>query len=305
LGTLPGVDYATPGSVPNKAAKYIVQAADASLANAQDLSALAAGLLKQTGGVMGRALPGTDYVAGAGQGTEFDGSGNLNNIFALLETRSKYMLRGRSLAAFPGEAAILWDDFVQTAAVGSPPLWAVGGGGSASSNHQPAGSGGGVLQMTTGATAGSTSQWTSVAGIVSNISTARWYFAARFKVVTTPDAVSTEILGLLNFAANKTIGLGVVGALDSAHFIIQYDGNLTGSKLSLGVSVDTALHVFEMWGTGSAVVNASIDGGTPVQVTQAAAPADALQALLVVKNGTTAAAQTMQTDWVLAMGARI
>ncbi len=58
-----GSDYAVPSVVPNKAAKYIVQQADASVPNAQAMGALATGLVKNTTttGVQSIAVGDTDY----------------------------------------------------------------------------------------------------------------------------------------------------------------------------------------------------------------------------------------------------
>ena len=64
-GQATGLQWATLAAIPSAAAKYIVQTADASVPNAQALSALTTGLMKvtTTTGVISTAVAGTDYVA--------------------------------------------------------------------------------------------------------------------------------------------------------------------------------------------------------------------------------------------------
>lgn len=218
-----------------------------------------------------------------------------------------YGARGAGLMGLsPNDPSIafMFDDFMQEPATNSLFGWLAGGGGSASTTTQIAGLGGGNVMLNTGASAASNAQWTEVSGQASSITASRWYHASRFRITTTPDNQTTGLIGLINQAATKTIACGVVGTLDAAHFVLQYDGNAAGSFLSLGKNIDTSFHVFEAWGVGSTVVNASIDGGAVVQVTQAAAPADYLASIITIRNGTTAASQQLQADWALTMGVR-
>lgn len=220
-------------------------------------------------------------------------------------TLPTYLSRASTLSGLSAtDLAYFWDDFTTEPTTNTTFGWLVGGGGSASTTTQIAATGGGLLMLNTGASAASNAQWTQVDGIISNVSTAKWYAACRFRVTTTPDAQTTALVGLINQAASKTIACGVVGSLDATHFVLQYDGNATGSVLSLVTAINTSFHVYEMWGTGSTTLNVAIDGGAPLSVTMAAAPADYASAIMTVRNGTTAASQQIQTDWVLVAGAR-
>lgn len=70
--------WTTLADIPSAAAKYIVQTADASIPNAQDLSALPTGLMKSTAitGVISIASGGTDYVVPSANLTALAGLAN-------------------------------------------------------------------------------------------------------------------------------------------------------------------------------------------------------------------------------------
>jgi hypothetical protein len=89
-GQVLAISGGTPGwtslaAIPNAAAKYIVQTADASIPNAQDLSALPTGLMKSTAitGVVSIASSGVDYVAP---------STNLTAVAALAVTKGSILV---------------------------------------------------------------------------------------------------------------------------------------------------------------------------------------------------------------------
>jgi hypothetical protein len=69
------------------------------------------------------------------------------------------------------------------------------------------------------------------------------------------------------------------------------------------VALDTAYHVFELWGLADNKLYARIDGGATVSVT-IASPADSMAFAMIARNGTTAADRELDTDWMLVMGER-
>lgn len=227
---------------------------------------------------------------------------------ALGDIGPQAIYRARALAALglsPLDPMVgeFFEDFIIHATTLSG--WVPFGSGSSAFVSQVPASSDGVVRLTTGATAASVSSMSTSPGQVSNVTTSRWYHASRFRIPTTPDANSVVVAGLLNFANTKSLLYGFIGALNPTQFILQYDGNFAGSSLTFGAAVDTAFHIFEMYGVGSTVLKAQMDGASAIQVTQAAAPADSCFNNFQVRNGATAADQRIEIDWMYGMGARI
>jgi len=219
-------------------------------------------------------------------------------------TLSTYLARGQSLAGLSADSGWAFDDFTQEGSETVPLGWLKSPAGTGTTHSQVAGVGGGAVRLTSGATANSIIELFGQSGIISNITTSRWYCAGRCRVQTVPDAQTVATIGVADFALTNGITVGFIGAMDATHFVLQFDGLRGGTKVSFTAGIDTAFHTFEMWGTGSAVVNAMIDGGGQISGTQAAAPADSIQQYLECRNGTTAANQNLDVDWYFVMGAR-
>lgn len=222
-------------------------------------------------------------------------------------TLGLYLKKAQDLAGFGDDYHHYFEDFNSGGGGGiTRPGWSASaaGTGDKSNNNVVAGRGGGLLNVKTGATAASLWEGYAAAAWINNISTSRWYFAARWRINTTPDAQTKLLVGLYNRGTDKSIACGVVGSSSTTLLQLQYDGNEAGSFQSFGVNVDANLHVFEMWGAGSAVVNARIDGAAPVQVTQASAPTDHCYGFVTARNGTTAADQNLDIDWMLCAAER-
>ena len=219
-------------------------------------------------------------------------------------TLSTYLARGQSLAGLSADSGWAFDDFTQEPPTVNPTGWLKSPAGSGAISLQPAGLGGGIVRLTSGVTANSIIELFGQSGVISNITTSRWYFASRFRIPTTPDAQSVLTAGVADFALTNGVTVGFIGSMDAVKFILQFDGLRNGTKVSFANNVDTAFHIFEMWGTGTTTVNAMIDGGGQISGVQAAAPADSIEQYLECRNGTTAANQNLDVDWYLLTGAR-
>lgn len=274
-----------------ESATYLVQVASSGLSAEQAMGALATGLVKNaaTTGVQSIAAAGTDYALPQGP-------------------RGLYLPVGLGLSTLPNDAnlAEFFDDFLLSAgATTAPPGWVFGNGGTGALAAQVAASGGGLIRTTSGATAGATAALQSTVGLIANISTKKWWMAWRLTVSTAITAQTMAYVGLLNLAANKTVSMGVFGASSIVNFVLQYDGNETGSFVSTGVAIDTAAHIIEMWGLGDGKVHARIDGGTDLgATTMSSAPADSVYARSCVRNGTDNVARQLDLDWVHVLAPR-
>jgi hypothetical protein len=102
----------------------------------------------------------------------------------------------------------------------------------------------------------------------------------------------------------KSLLIGFLGNLSSANFIIQHSGFEAGTALSLGVAVDTGVHILEMWGNGSTTIYGRIDGGATVSAVQSAALVNAATVAGTCKNGTDAVNRSLDVDFVLWIGDR-
>lgn len=198
-----------------------------------------------------------------------------------------------------------FDDFPRAASAAAVSAWQPNPSGTGAVLTQVPATSAGIVRATTGATAASQQLITGTVGQVANVSTQKWYQAWRFRIPSTPDAQAKHLVGLFNFANNKTISVGFYGPLNATKFVLQYDGVLTGTVVDLGPAVDTAFHVAELYGIGSTTVRVRFDAAAEVPAVMAAAPADSCQPIWGSLNGTTAAAQFIELDYFYAMFQRI
>lgn len=205
----------------------------------------------------------------------------------------------------PLNAAFVHDDLIQGGNATTPVGWSQTMSGSASSALNNIDEGAGVVQVTSGATAASIGALLTNGSALLRPDTQPFYFATRFKVTTAIDAQANVFVGTQAISGSKTVAVGVFGASSTVNFRLQYDGVVAGSFLDLGVAIDTAYHVYEVYGLGDGNLHVRMDFGVDKgPVAQAAAPTVASYLLMQAQNGTTAAARTMRTDWVAFMTKR-
>jgi hypothetical protein len=249
------------------------------------------GLVLVTGGVGSVAVRGTDYAG------------------PLIGPRGIYSERALGFLGVAANSPTLgedFDDFCRTGPSSVPANWTTAHAGTGGSYAiAGVGAGGGLVRLGTGATAGSQAIYTNTTGAIPNVATTKWYIAWRFRIPTTPDAQTKVFVGLFNQATTKTISVGFFPALHAANFVLQYDGSITGTALNLGVPVDTAFHVAEMYGTGSTTLNVVFDGVAKAPVVMASPPTDSVGPSWGVLNGTTPAAQQVDADYYYAQFVRI
>lgn len=182
--------------------------------------------------------------------------------------------------------------------------WTVSGSGA---NSQVTTLKGGVVQLTTGATAGSQAGILPISAgtnaFILRGDTEKWYYAARFAVTTTPDAQTWCAVGWLNVAQSRIIDVGVFGGDSTTKYALRV-GNSTNpgtrqSALST-VSIDTGFHTFEVYSdAASTTLKFRVDGETPVSLVGSTYGTDASYPWVECNNGTTAAAQTLKLDEAL------
>jgi hypothetical protein len=124
-----------------------------------------------------------------------------------------------------------------------------------------------------------------------------FYFEARAKIPTTPDAAAKILLGFTD--GTNTLGMGVIGSLSTTQLVVQHSASLATTKSNLGAVADTAYHRFAMWSTGrSGDVFAQLDGDAAspfaiVTVTPTVTYSK-LRLLVTARNVATAADQRLQ-----------
>jgi hypothetical protein len=252
----------------------------------EGLKTQATGLLKSTitTGAFSRGVPGTDFQQ-------------------VLSTLGRYFTTGQALAGLSAtDCTYFWDDFMLGSPIyppGTLNIVAAGGTGIADTSTSK----GGVFRIHTSTTANSNVITYTARGQIGPPLTSRWYLAARAKIATATDAQTTCGVGLLNLAQSGMIVAGANGG-NTTNFSVSYNSiYLGGSVLDLGLALDTAYHVFELWGLADNKLYARIDGGATVSVTLAS-PADSMAFAMIARNGTTAADRELDTDWMLVMGER-
>lgn len=162
---------------------------------------------------------------------------------------------------------------------------------------------GGVIQLTSGATAASTGDLalgdggTYFPNWFPNGATKKWYLASRLRMTTAIDAAAICGLSSRDWSTGALqLTLGVEGSVSAANWVLK--GGV--GSLDSGVAVVTnTWAVLEAWRDGAttfmtvdlvtkatgALVHPSVDGGL----------------WLPCRNGATAAARTMQVDWVASL----
>lgn len=223
----------------------------------------------------------------------------------LPSTLSTYLQRCQAFAGLSANSAFLWEDFMvgQTATT-PPPGWQASATGTGAYAAVVASTGGGVSRLTSAATANSTETIFNSGGQLPQISTGRGCFAYRFRITTTPDAQTTAAVGALNAAAAKTVAVGAFGASSTANFVIQYDAFLATTFLSTGVALNTNFHIVEIYFRADDKVRVIFDGRPELSASMAAEATDAYAMYMTARNGTTAAAQTLDIDWALVVAPR-
>jgi hypothetical protein len=161
---------------------------------------------------------------------------------------------------------------------------------------------GGRLTVSSGATAASIGLHTSAATVFGRPDTNRFYVAVRSIVQTTIDAQTSIGVGASINALNNSWMLGVCGATSTVNYTFQYDGipPCSGTVVNSGIAVSVGTAVlFEVWGVADGKLHAAIDGtelsGSPF--TMASSPTNSMRTYITAKNGTTAAARTVDLDF--------
>lgn len=163
-----------------------------------------------------------------------------------------------------------------------------------------AGGNGGVVRNKTNATANAVSEHYTQTNIIGVANTSVWYVVVKGTITTTPDAQTTATWGLFPFTGLNCIGVGVWGNSSTVNFGFMHDGSIAtagGTFKSLGVAIDTAAHVFELYCLGDGVLRARIDEGAEVSEAMTLTHQD-LCIFRTVRNKTTAADQTILTNFV-------
>lgn len=195
---------------------------------------------------------------------------------------------------------VYFDDYHDGTAYYTAKGYVGAGGGSAA---QAAGNeAGGVYSLSSGATAASTATLNLGNAIGGSPLTKMIYCAHRVKVSTAINNTAICAAGLIASGGN-TIAVGVFGSNSTANFVLQVNGALATGFVSTGVPVDTAWHVFEIWTDGKTYVWAKVDDKPSVKTRLTATYADTTL-LLTARNGATAAARTLLTDWSLIVAQR-
>jgi hypothetical protein len=126
---------------------------------------------------------------------------------------------------------------------------------------------------------------------------------ARFSITSAVDAQAVCALDLIGQITGTPgapqIIFGVIGSLSTAFFsfLVQDNGGAVNASGVTTVPVDTAMHVWEVWNDGT-TITFMIDG---VQVATAAASGAGTNPCapsIFAGNGTTAAARTIDADYL-------
>ena len=119
---------------------------------------------------------------------------------------------------------------------------------------------------------------------VANIKTSKWYCVMRFKITVNPPS-GGQMVGMSPFSFDATAG--VYGTTSTT----KYSFTTTNTTILSTVSIDTAMHVVEVW-NDTANVYLSVDSEKPVSgaVTNLATSADEFE--LYVRAGAVVPAQT-------------
>lgn len=159
----------------------------------------------------------------------------------------------------------------------------------------------GSKQVTSGATATSWAQLYSLADTCyveptfPDTINSRWHFECNMKVTTAPDANTSIGFGVADKDLTPGFVVGVRGAQSTTKYRLFIWGTSTGVNSS--VSVDTNWHRFRAWCAGGTTVYFQVDSETPVSITLTST--GVVGPFLDVRNGGTAAAQTIRTRYAI------
>lgn len=234
------------------------------------------------------------------RGSGTGGSGGAEDA----STRSTLVRAGLLASGITADYGVFWDD-MQWNNAANLDGWFPNVVGTGSFAVNSAAFVGGLYRLTSGATASSVYRQMSLFSTIGPPGTSRWYMAWRMRLQTVPDAQTACGVGMWNTANDKTIMIGAYGAGSTSNFVVQYDGNNAGTFASTGVPLDTAFHVFELWGVGDGKVHSRVDGvGTDVNATLVSPATQACFPMMQAANGSTAAAQVEDVDYCLALHGR-
>lgn len=192
-----------------------------------------------------------------------------------------------------------WDDFLRGGANWTQVNVGTGGGPDAY-RVDP----GGTAQVHSGATAASSAAPYAALYNPFNLggTTKRWMIAARFGLITTPDANAKIFVGgvdvpSVGIFANYKLAMGAIGSVSTTAYVAQIVGAGT-SNLASSVAIDLNVqHTHQLWMDG-ALVYYSVDGATPATVATTNLPAAPSVVSMGAGNGATAADQGMRLDAV-------
>lgn len=224
-----------------------------------------------------------------------------NQQFGAL-TSARGLARGLSLAGITGETSWDFEDFTAADSGSVPRIpWTSAIAGSATVNTAPAGQTyrGGLFRYTTGATAGSVYKVRSATYNIRQCGTDKWYVFARFAIKTAVSAQTIAGIGLYDDGTGNTCLIGVLGWNSTTLYGIQCDNVPTaGTVANTGTSIDTNLHVFELYNKGDSVLRGRIDYGAETSVTQTNAAALIWEQHIFIRNGTDAVTRDMDIDFI-------
>jgi hypothetical protein len=155
----------------------------------------------------------------------------------------------------------------------------------------------GAVRLSTGATAGSFAriQPHGLPLYVDAMSTTRFYFYVRAKVVTAVDAATTLDLRLGGVTGNPAVSIGVNGSVSLVawYYHVNNGGGVTASG-ALG-TIDTNWHDFEIY-SDTSIIYFRIDGTVITTAAASNLSAGAAATDIAISNGATAAARTVDID---------
>lgn len=220
-----------------------------------------------------------------------------------LVTRDTRVRRAIALAGMtPGDLFEFHDDLPLSTST-TPPGWQSGIAGSGvtaspltAATPQP---NAGEFLFSTGATANSVSELYGNVRVLDAAATRRWYVAARFRLHTAVDAQARMVAGLVAAGGGGSIVVGGLGGGSIANFCLGYDAAYTGALtyVDLGVAIDTARHLFEVYGKADGKIYCRVDNGSEFGGYTMASPLLRGYMLWSARNGTTPANREMTADY--------
>ena len=202
-----------------------------------------------------------------------------------------------------------FDELLQSTSTVVPTGWVaanVGAGTTATVITPGSTPDGGIITFNTAAAAGGLAgmqaqqgQWT--------IQSRPWHLAGRLRVTGVVDAATIAGLILLDQGGGgNSVGVGYFGTNSTTNWSMQHSGAKGGSFSTSPTAFDqTSYHVLELWGDGVNKIYGAVDFGLPWGPATITVALTGVQILLPqISNGATAAARTMELDWVSWAGVR-